>query len=97
MKDEGKVFKMLIRSQADDLLAAEKLAGWAEKAREAGDEQTARRLSGRAQARLSEFAEDEKEMRERIERGDTSVQKECLELMMEAQRERYSAVRAKLE
>lgn len=99
-----KIIKMMMKVQADDLKDAEMLADYSEKMRHAGHTAMAQRLMSRAKMRASHYMEDDKEIRDMMDRmkgsgedAPQSVQAQCLEMMMETQRERYHHLMAKLE
>ena len=99
-----KVIKTLIKIQNDDLKDAEMLADYAEKMRHHGNMAFAQKLSMRAKMRASHFAEDEKEIRETMDRikgeaedAPESIQAHMLDMMMETQRDRYHHLMARLD
>lgn len=105
MEEQGKkIIKMMMKVQADDLKDAEMLAGYAEKMRQAGHPAMTQKLMARAKSRASHYMEDDKEIRDMMERmkgsgedAPESIQAQCLEMMMETQRERYHHLLSKLD
>lgn len=96
--------RMLIQLQSDDLNDSEMLANYADKMKGAGYNSLSQKFAARAKMRSQHFVEDEKELRDFMDRmknegenAPASVQAHCLLLMLEAQRERYYMVKSKIE
>lgn len=99
-----KIIKMMMKVENDDLKDTETLADYAEKMRQAGHPAMAQKLAARAKSRASHYMEDDKEIRDMMERmkgsgedAPQSIQAHCLEMMMDNQKERYHHLLAKLE
>lgn len=99
-----KIIKMLMKVENDDLKDAETLADYAEKMRQAGHPAMAQKLAARAKSRAGHYMEDDKEIRDMMERmkgsgedAPQSIQAHCLEMMMNNQKERYHHLLAKLD
>ena len=104
-----KVMSLLVACENLDslttkLTVTQEIADYAEKMRQAGHPAMAQKLAARAKSRASHYMEDDKEIRDMMERmkgsgedAPQSIQAHCLEMMMDNQKERYHHLLAKLE